>query len=548
MLPQSPDHKKQKLKDSMVQEINLESPNAGIDALPEDALVHIFSFIGEGSYRYIAPTSKIFRKAYMEEHSAKTFIKKAAYSVPRANIFVSEGCILYYGERVETSFEKMMYALRLHCAKVGSLDVLKWTSSKWNIGICINDSKCNRICCSFHNVPYIQNSIFEGNSLDFEVLELHFNVLEAAVGHGHLNVFVYLMKKINCRYSSTFCKLAAREGHLDCLRYLHENGCEWDSHSCRTAAGNGHLHCLRYLHENGCEWDSNSCRTAAGNGHLHCLRYLHENGCEWDSNSCRTAAEGGHLDCLRYLHENGCEWDIKSCHYAADGGHLDCLRYLHENGCEWDSWTIDYAAGNGHLDCLRYLHENGCEWDSDTCFKAAGDGHLDCLRYLHENGCEWRRDSCYYATVGGHLDCLRYLHENGCEWESESCAAAAGNGHLACLIYLHENGCEWNSDCYVEAAGGGHLDCLRYLHENGCERGEGYRITSMAGRCGHLACLKYLLECSFEFSEDDCFFNAVSYTCEEDPQLSNRLKTIDFIRYFSNMSNERFHAACALAD
>ena len=105
-------------------------------------------------------------------------------------------------------------------------------------------------------------------------------------------------------------------------------------------------------------------------------------------------------------------------------------------------------------------------------------------------------------------------------------------------------------DYYEAAVKGGHLDCLRYLHENGCELGEGQNITSIAGRGGHLECLKFLLGKGFEIFEEECFYNAASYTCEHisPEELSNRLETIEFIRDYFDMSNDRFQTLCAFAD
>ena len=52
-------------------------------------------------------------------------------------------------------------------------------------------------------------------------------------------------------------------------------------------------------------------------GHLECLKYAHENECPWDKETCSSAAESGHLECLKYAHENGCHWTYfylyKSC-------------------------------------------------------------------------------------------------------------------------------------------------------------------------------------------------------------------------------------------
>jgi hypothetical protein len=45
------------------------------------------------------------------------------------------------------------------------------------------------------------------------------------------------------------------------------------------------------------------------NGHLECLKYCHENNCPWDNQTCRYAAIYGNLECLKYARDNGCpEW------------------------------------------------------------------------------------------------------------------------------------------------------------------------------------------------------------------------------------------------
>jgi hypothetical protein len=298
-------------------------------------------------------------------------------------------------------------------------------------------------------------------------LEHKCKTCDDAAKNGHLVCLKYLHEK-GRRWDSWTCLCTARNGHLYCLKYLHDNGCPWDLWTCSYAALNGHLDCLKYAHENGCPWDHNVCSYAAENGHLDCLRYAHENGCPWESCTCLSAAINGHLDCLKYLHENGCPWDNLICPRTAFTGHLDCLKYLHENGCPWDSHTSSYAADGGHLDCLKYAHENGCPWDHNVCSYAALNGHLDCLKYARENGCPWDHNVCSYAALNGHLDCLKYAHENGCPWDELTCSDAASGGYLDCLKYAHENGCPWDSDTCSSAARNRHLACLEYAHENGC--------------------------------------------------------------------------------
>ena len=64
-------------------------------------------------------------------------------------------------------------------------------------------------------------------------------------------------------------------------------------------------------------------------GHVDVLKWAHENGCPWDEGTCTWAASRGHLNVLKYAHENGCPWDERTCKYAAEGGHLDMLTYAH---------------------------------------------------------------------------------------------------------------------------------------------------------------------------------------------------------------------------
>ena len=102
------------------------------------------------------------------------------------------------------------------------------------------------------------------------------------------------------------------------------------------------------------------CSRMARNGNVELLQHLHENGCPWDERICFVAAQEGNLECLKYAHENGCPWDELTCCNAAMNGHLECLKYAHEKGCPWDRLTCSWATENGRLECLKYARENGC--------------------------------------------------------------------------------------------------------------------------------------------------------------------------------------------
>ena len=95
-----------------------------------------------------------------------------------------------------------------------------------------------------------------------------------------------------------------------------------------------------------------NARDAAKRGHLECLKYTHENDCEWDGWACKDAAYYGNLDCLKYAHENGCEWDEWTCAIAAQRGHLECLKYAHQTGCPY---IKERCLRISHENCRQYI-------------------------------------------------------------------------------------------------------------------------------------------------------------------------------------------------
>ena len=113
------------------------------------------------------------------------------------------------------------------------------------------------------------------------------------------------------RSSTSLCDIgtaiiATAGGQKAVLLWLRKNGYPClNEETCHYAAAGGHLEVLKYAHENGCPWDERTCYEAAGGGHLDVLKYLHEQGCPWDEWTYQAAAREGHLDVLKYLHEEG---------------------------------------------------------------------------------------------------------------------------------------------------------------------------------------------------------------------------------------------------
>jgi len=235
---------------------------------------------------------------------------------------------------------------------------------------------------------------------------------------------------------TTFCHEVAWTNKLELLKWMREEKkCEWDWRTICAAAGHGNMEMVKYCVANKCPITADACACAAENGHLECLKYLHEEvKAPWDSSTASRAALNGHLHILEYLVERKYDqYSGLACENAAENGHLDCLVYLHETAkAPWNSYTADGAALNGHLHILEYLVE--CKYDKYNalaCRFAAVNGHLDCLKYLHE-----------IAKAPWDKEVVRKAYETAKEPGKYLTARDAPETDLAeCVQYLLDNDC-----------------------------------------------------------------------------------------------------------
>jgi hypothetical protein len=151
----------------------------------------------------------------------------------------------------------------------------------------------------------------------------------------------------------------AENGNLELLKYVHQNGCPWCPNTPNSAILGDSVSCLIYAIENGdasrdiARWVT----TAARDGSIECLKYLVQFNPPRRYDACRLAAHNGHINCLRFLHENKWPWNEETCQDAAMNGHLECLKYACENGCKphvqkWKEKPID-------VECFEYLASKG---------------------------------------------------------------------------------------------------------------------------------------------------------------------------------------------
>ena len=246
-------------------------------------------------------------------------------------------------------------------------------------------------------------------------------------------------------HGETAAMLAASDGHLEVVQFLHRAGCDLDkadNHGWTAgifAAENGHLEVVQFLHRAGCDFDKadNNGYTAgmlaAENGHLEVVQFLHRAGCGLDKadNHGTTAgilaAQNGHVEVVQFLHRAGCDLDKADNNgytagmLAAENGHVEVVQFLHRAGCDLDKADNNgYTAGmlaaeNGHLEVVKFLHMAGCDLDKadnngDTAgIWAAQNGHLEVVKYLRSSGYDFGVRSLHAAAYGDHLMVVEFL-------------------------------------------------------------------------------------------------------------------------------------------
>ena len=161
-----------------------------------------------------------------------------------------------------------------------------------------------------------------------------------------------------------FCWQVAKTNKLELLKWAREEKeCEWDEWTINAAAYQGNLEMVKYCVANECPIDTGACAYAARNGHLEILKYLREEAkAPWYFYTAAWAAENGHLHILEYLVERKYnKYYNLACVYAAMNGHFDCLKYLHETAkAPWNEQAVLKAHKNEHPECVQYLLDNDC--------------------------------------------------------------------------------------------------------------------------------------------------------------------------------------------
>ena len=93
---------------------------------------------------------------------------------------------------------------------------------------------------------------------------------------------------------------AVKNGNIQLLKQLIEEGAKIDEYAVSSAAGSGNLEMVKYLIEKGAEIDDYAVKRAAYSS-FEIVKYLVEKGAEIGDGAVGSAKENGNLEMVKYL-------------------------------------------------------------------------------------------------------------------------------------------------------------------------------------------------------------------------------------------------------
>lgn len=187
--------------------------------------------------------------------------------------------------------------------------------------------------------------------------------------------------------------MAARNGHLEVVRYLLEN-CHADIEQVGSVTFDGET-----IEGAPPLW----CAAAAGHLHLVktliCLNASVNSTTKTNSTPLRAACFDGHFEIAKYLIDHGADIEIANRHghtclmIACYKGHYDIAKYLLKCGADINrksvkgNTALHDCAESGSLKILQMLLEHGAKIDVDSCgmtplLSAAVTGHAPIVEFL----------------------------------------------------------------------------------------------------------------------------------------------------------------------
>lgn len=236
---------------------------------------------------------------------------------------------------------------------------------------------------------------------------------------------------------------AARNGHLDCLKYVAEFGTSYGV--AYFAAMNGHLSCLQFAVENDFPVHSGVIDMCAEKGHTEFIKYFYNNSYRQHIATSKqllfSVVKGDHIELLQFLLECGVPLHVELPRIAATNGSVNCLRYVIEHGSIVPTNILSVAATSGNIETVQYLVSLGHEITRIVIDKAYAHNRTECLQYMHDYLLQTSIDANSTRTADMKvLACVKNAYKYGCSWNDSIMLQLETQKYDACIIFARSRG------------------------------------------------------------------------------------------------------------
>lgn len=373
---------------------------------------------------------------------------------------------LHQSERFVSSVD-LVFSVREDCIKpdlrvntFADLDHLLRTMQYWDLRS-FPDELVRTLIENYH-LPEVEEELLKYSATFPRIVPLMRDLFSQkdsdwctiAAEHGMVEFLRYFVKK-NVQYNFHAMRLAAENGHIECVIYLHKlfvhikKPVEYKNFNYIQIVEHGHVHVLRFIVEHGRRITENMCVHAAACGQLSCLNYLLSTSIYRSERITAAAARSSNALCLQYTLEQRCAVGLSTWQAAAackDANNLEIL-FAQDSSFVLPAHLAEVACRAGSVPCLRWLYEHGCPADNSAITAAAQGGSFDCLQFLHselEMDC-WVTSTMETAAGANQVKLVQKLVEMNCQGDRTVIAAAVATSAKACLLYLLEQGkLKWN--------------------------------------------------------------------------------------------------------
>lgn len=148
---------------------------------------------------------------------------------------------------------------------------------------------------------------------------------------------------------------------------------------------------IKFIRSKGMVLNYNSMSCAFRQGNLDIIIYLLEQGLTCDTRDIVQASLYGHLHILEYVYENNLikDWQCVDISIvdACELGNMDMLKFLLCIGvCNYTSYPIEKASEKGHLNMIEYLHSMKYKSSEQAVWNACKNGNLEIVKFLYKIG------------------------------------------------------------------------------------------------------------------------------------------------------------------